>query len=193
MVSWAAVGVGVSMLIRAQLGVSPFDVLNTGVSHVTGWSLGAAFVVNSVALFALGWALGGKLGPACLPGSVAIGVLVNLGLRVLGEQHRLAIRIPLLVGGLVIIAIAISLVVSTELGPGPTEVVMLGLIARGMPIVPARWICDGLPVLVGIALGGSFGVGTIVFVVVMGPMVKYGLRWLGFTPRTAPTDVTAGV
>ena len=46
MVSWAAVGVGVSMLIRAQLGVSPFDVLNTGVSHVTGWSLGAAFVVN---------------------------------------------------------------------------------------------------------------------------------------------------
>jgi uncharacterized membrane protein YczE len=61
---------------------------------------------------------------------------------------------------------------------------MLGLVRRGMPIVPARWISDGTPVVVGAALGGQLGVGTLVFAVAMGPLVKVGLRRLGYTPAT---------
>ncbi len=184
-VSWLLVGVGVPLLLRSALGVSPFDVLNTGVGHQTGWSLGTAFIVDSIVLFTTGWLLGGGLGPACVPGTVVIGVMVNLALRVLPEQHAMAVRIPLLLAGLVIIAVAISLVVTTELGPGPTEVLMLGLIKRGLGIVPARWISDGFPVLLGIALGGSIGVGTVVFVLTMGPMVKFGLRRLHYEPSAS--------
>ena len=72
------------------------------------------------------------------------------------------------------LAVAICLVVTTELGAGPTEVVMLGLINRGMGIVPARWISDGTPLVVGTLLGGAIGPGTLFFALSMGPMVKFG-------------------
>jgi len=167
--------------------VSPFDVLNTGVGNVTGWSLGTAFIVDSIVLFATGRLLGGRLGPACVPGTVVIGLMVNAVLAAIPEQHALASRVAMLAAGLVVIAVAISLVVTTELGPGPTEVLMLGLVHRGMGIVPARWLSDGLPVVLGAALGGSIGVGTVAFVLTMGPMVKFGLRLLGYQPSTRTT------
>ena len=99
-------------------------------------------------------------------------------------------RVPLLVVGIAVIAVAICLVIPTELGPGPTEVLMLGLVARGMRVVPARWISDGLPVVVGAVLGGAIGVGTVLWVLCMGPLVKWGLRRTGYTP---PTIVVADI
>jgi len=102
----------------------------------------------------------------------------------------------LLIGGTLILAVAICLVVSTELGAGPTEVVMLGLMHRGMGIVPARWISDGTPLVVGTLLGGAIGPGTLLFALSMGPMVKFGLRRLHYEPRRhAPvgTDAAFGV
>ncbi|MFN8021055.1 MAG: hypothetical protein U0Q03_05945 [Acidimicrobiales bacterium] len=182
--SWLAVGVGIPMILRAELGASPFDVLNTGVSELTGLSFGVSFVVDSIVFFAAGRLMGARLGWACICGTIVIGPLVDLGLAVLPEQDRLAVRIPLLVAGIAVIAVAICLVIPTELGPGPTEVLMLGLVARGMDVVPARWISDGLPVLVGAVLGGAIGVGTVVWVLCMGPLVKAGLRRLGYTPPT---------
>ena len=184
MLSWLAVGVGIPLILRAELGASPFDVLNTGVSDTTGLSFGMSFIVDSVIFFAAGRLLGARLGWACLAGTLAIGPLVNLGLDLLPEQERLAVRVPLLVVGIAVIAVAICLVIPTELGPGPTEVLMLGLVARGMRVVPARWISDGLPVVVGAVLGGAIGVGTVLWVLCMGPLVKWGLRRMGYTPPT---------
>ena len=180
--SWALVGVGVPLLIRAELGVAPFDVLNTGVREVTGWSLGLAFMVDSVIFFVTGALLGARLGWACAGGTLVIGVLVNLSLSVLPEFTSLVPRVGLLAVGILVIAVAICLVVTTELGPGPTETVMLGLVHRGLGIVPSRWIADGVPLVVGAALGGQIGVGTVVFLLAMGPLVKFGLRRLGYHP-----------
>jgi uncharacterized membrane protein YczE len=184
-VSWVMVGVGVPLLVRSQLGVAPFDVLNTGLNERTGWSFGLCFVLMSAVFFGSGYLLGAKLGWACLGGTLTIGVLVNLVLRVVPERDALAVRVPFLAGGILIIAVAICLVVTTELGPGPTEVLMLGLVNRGVGVVPARWISDGTPLVVGAALGGSLGVGTVAFALGMGPMVKFGLRRLHYTPPVA--------
>ena len=180
--SWVLVAIGVPFLVRSDLGVSPFDVFNTGVSNATGWSFGRCFVVNSVALFLAGRLLGARLGWASLAGTLVIGPAVDVVLATIPEQERLAIRVPLLVLGIAVIAVAICMVVSTDLGAGPTEVVMLGLIHRGLDVVPARWISDGVPVVVGALLGGALGVGTMLFVVTMGPMVKFGLRRVGYEP-----------
>lgn len=186
-VSWLLVGIGVPMLLRAELGVSPFDVLNTGVAEVFGWQLGTAFVVDSVVLYLIGVLLGGRIGPACVPGSIVIGVAVNAVMAVMPAPQALVVRIPLLLGGLLVIAAAITLAVVSDLGPGPTEVFMLGLMHRGVGVVPARWVSDGLPVLVGALLGGALGVGTVVFVLTMGPMVKFGLERLGYRQPLRPT------
>lgn len=180
--SWVGVSIGVPLLIRAELGVAPFDVLNTGVASLTGWSLGVAFVVDACAFYLAGWLLGATLGWACIGGTLVIGPMVNVVLGVLPVQHAIVARLGFFVAGLGIIAVAICLVITTELGAGPSEVFMLGLVVRGMGIVPARWISDGLPLIVGALIGGALGPGTLVFAVSMGPMVKYGLGRLHYQP-----------
>ena len=142
--SWVLVAVGVPMLIRAELGVAPFDVFNTGVSYATGWSLGVCFIVDAMICFFIGFILGVRPGWGSVAGTLSIGPMVNVVLALLAKQHAMVPRLALLIGGTAILAVAICLVVSTELGAGPTEVAMLGLIHRGMGIVPARWISDVL-------------------------------------------------
>lgn len=170
------------MLLRAELGVAPFDVLNTGISTALGWSLGVCFIVDAVAFYAIGRLLGARLGWACLGGTVVIGPMVNLFLGVIPHQTAVPARVGMFAGGIAVIALAICLVITTELGAGPSEVFMLGLIARGMGIVPARWISDGAPLVIGALLGGSLGPGTLVFALCMGPLVKYGLRKMHYEP-----------
>ncbi len=182
-VSWIGVAIGVPMLIRAELGVAPFDVFNTGVSSVTGWSFGVCFIVDALGCYVIGYALGTRIGWASVVGNFVIGPLIDVVLPVLPDDDRLLVRVPLLVGGILVIAVAICLVVSTELGSGPTEVLMLGLMHRGLGVIPARWLSDGVPMMIGVVIGGSIGVGTLVFVLAMGPLVKFGLHRLGYQPR----------
>jgi len=194
--SWVLVAIGVPMLIRAELGVAPFDVLNTGVTEATGWSLGVAFIVNAMIFFTIGTLLGARPGWGSIVGTAVIGPLVDTALRIIPDQRLLLPRMGLFGAGTLIIAVAICLVITTELGAGPTEVVMLGLIRRGMDIVPARWIADGTPLVIGTVLGGAIGVGTVLFALLLGPMVKFGLRRLKYeTRRRVPvgTDAAFGV
>ncbi len=183
MVAWGCIAVGVPLLVRAELGVAPFDVLNTGLSGTAGWSFGTAFVFSAAVLYALGVLLGARMGWASPAGTVVIGPMVNLVLSWIPHSERIAARLPLFVGGTLVIATGICLGIVADFGPGPTEVFMLGLVRRGMGIVTARWVSDGLPMVVGVALGGQLGVGTVLFLVGMGPLVKFGLRVLHFTPR----------
>ena len=88
----------------------------------------------------------------------------------------------MLVVAVVVLAVAVCLVVSTELGAGPSEVLMLGLIARNVPIVAARWIADGVPLVVGAFLGGSVGVATVIFAFLLAPLIKLGLALLHYEP-----------
>ncbi len=188
--SWVGVSIGVPLLIRADLGVAPFDVLNTGVANATGWSLGVAFVVDACVFYLAGWLLGAKLGWACIVGTVIIGPMVNVVLGVLPEPEAMVPRLGFFFAGLLIIAVAICMVITTELGAGPSEVFMLGLVVRGMGIVPARWISDGFPLVVGALIGGALGPGTLVFAMCMGPMVKYGLGRLHYQPARGGTHST---
>jgi len=190
--SWAGIGIGVPMLIRAAIGVAPFDVLNTGVAHRLDISLGLCFILNAVVFYGAGRLLGARLGWACVVGTIVIGPMVNFWLARLPTHHAMVPRLLLYAGGIAIIAVAICLVITTELGAGPSEVFMLGLIHRGMPIVAARWISDGLPLVIGAVIGGAIGVGTLVFAVVMGPLVKLGLRALHYDPtkRNEPAHRT---
>lgn len=184
------------MLIEAQLGVAPFDVFNTGMSETFGWSLGVTFIIDAMIFFAIGLLLGVRPGWGSVGGTIVIGPMINGVLSMVPDQQRLIPRVALLVAGTLILAVAICLVVTTELGAGPTEVVMLGLVNRGMGIVPARWISDGTPLVVGTLLGGALGLGTLTFALTMGPMVKFGLRRLHYQPRRrvpAGTDAAFGV
>jgi uncharacterized membrane protein YczE len=157
-------------------------VLNSGLANRLPGGFALWWTITGLLCFLLGALMGTPPGPASIAGTVVIGPLINIVLGWLPEVDRLLPRLGLMAAGIAVIAVAICLTVSTELGPGPPEVVMLGLVRRGIDVVPARWITDGVPFLLGVVLGGSFGVGTIVFVIAMGTIVKFGLRLLHFQP-----------
>jgi len=191
LLSWVLISIGVPLLVRAGLGVAPFDVLNTGVADVTGLSFGSVFIIDGLLCFAVGAMLGARPGPASWVGGFVIGAMINVSMSLIPEPEALAVRIPMLIGGTLIIAIGICSVISTDLGAGPSEVVMLGLIKHRVGVVVARWVCDGVPMLLGVALGGDLGIGTLVFLISMGPLVKFGLRRLHYVPRgLAAADAT---
>lgn len=181
-VSYVLVAIGVALLVRGDVGVAPFDVLNTGLKDSLGVPFSIAFLMTSAVFYGTGIALGGRTGWASLVGTIVIAPLVEAALAVIPETEALGARVPMFVAGVLLLTVAVCLVISTELGPGPGEVFMLGLIARGLPVTSARWITDGIAFLVGLALGGAVGFGTLVFAFAFGPLVAAGLRLLHYTP-----------
>jgi len=181
-VSYVLIAIGVVLLVRGDVGVSPFDVLNTGLRDALDVPFSIAFLMTAVVFYGTGIALGGRSGWASLIGTIVIAPLIEVAFAVVPETEVLSARIPMFVAGVLIIAIAVCLVISTELGAGPGEVFMLGLIARGVPITSARWITDGIAFLAGLALGGAVGFGTLLFAFAFGPLVATGLRLLRYTP-----------
>lgn len=177
------------MLVRAELGLSPADVLISGVGTTTGWSFGTSFVITAVTLYAVGILLGGRIGWASPLGTVIIGPMIDVVLGQVPEYERLAIRIPLLALGTLTIAAGICLAIVAQFGPGPSEVVQMGLVHRGVGLVLARWIVDGVPIVIGILLGGQIGVGTVIFLVAMGPLITLGLRSMNFVPRVRAAEL----
>jgi uncharacterized membrane protein YczE len=169
-------------MIRARLGVAPTDTFNKGFADTVKINFGLAFIVVSGLMYLIGWALGSLPGIGSIVGSLVIGNVIDVLLRFVDEPTPLTVRAVFYAVGIVFVAVGICLAISTELGPGPSEVVMLGLHRHGLSLVASRWIVDGAQMAVGFLLGGPLGVGTAIFVVVMAPMIKVGLRWLQYSP-----------
>jgi uncharacterized membrane protein YczE len=190
LVAWVLISVGIALLLRADYGVAPIDAFIKGLSDQVGIAFGVVFIAVSASFFAIGWALGSRLGVGSLTGSVFIGPGIDLVMGMLGEQTSVAVRIGMYVAGMIIIAFGICLAISTDLGPGPSEVLMLGVHRKGVPLVASRWIVDGSHLLLALLFRGPIGVGTILFLICMGPMVRLGLSWLRYDP-TPPTPLTS--
>lgn len=165
------VSLGIALMVRAHLGVAPGDVLNTGGSERFGIGVGTMGWVNAGAMTVLAVALRRRPQLGTVLGAIAVGQFVNWYLQVIPEPQSMALRIPMLVAGLAILYPAIAVGVASNLGTGPIELVMLGLHDKGMGMQSARWLIEGLMLAAGILLGGDFGVITIVFVLVTGPVL----------------------
>jgi uncharacterized membrane protein YczE len=181
-IAWPVIALGIALLLDAELGVAPFDVLNTGAARAFDIPFAAAYLVMSIVFFAVGGALGGKLGWGSVIGTFVIGGLLPVCRWLVPAPAAIVPRAAMLVVAVVLLAIAVCLVVSTELGAGPSEVLMLGLIARNVPIVAARWVADGVPILIGVVLGGAAGVGTVILAFLLAPLIKIGLALLHYEP-----------
>lgn len=188
--SFVLVASGVGLLVSAHLGVAPYDVLSTGIVETLDVRFGVAFLIASAVFYGTGMLLGGRTGWASLIGTIVIAPLVEGVLAIVPETERLAGRIPMFVIGVLVLVVGVCLVITTEMGPGPGEVFMLGLVARGITVARARWITDGVALALGAALGGAVGVGTIVFAFAFGPLVAGGLRALRYS---APVNVADAV
>ncbi|MDA2968016.1 MAG: hypothetical protein O3B91_10910 [Actinomycetota bacterium] len=188
-------GTGISMMVSAHLGVAPADVLSTGGAKqlnigvgTMGWISGALFTLFAIAV---------KRPPnwGTLIGTVLVGQVVNIVLPLMPEPELMIWRVVMMVVGMALLYSAISVGVATTLGTGPMELLMLGLNDKGLSMQVGRWGIEGAVVTAGILLGGQIGIGTILFVILTGPVLARTLppmvRFMGTDVIQQPTGIDA--
>ncbi len=159
------------MLVLAGLGLDPWDVLHQGLSRTFGLAIGTWAIIVSV-LALIGWrALRQRLGVGTITNAILIGVVMDIMLSLVHPPHALAARIALLVGGVVLNGIATGLYIGAGLGPGPRDGLSTGIVARGgysMRVV--RTSIELTVLLTGFLLGGTVGIGTVLYALAIGPI-----------------------
>jgi uncharacterized membrane protein YczE len=178
-------GFAIAMMIRAALGISPWDVLSQGIVFHTG--LNYAVVTNVVgALVLLLWIpIRQRPGIGTVVNVLTIGPSIEVGLWMLPTPSDLLPRILLLAGGLALLAIATGLYIGARFGPGPRDGLMTGIHKKfGWPIWAVRTAIEVTVLAIGWLLGGNVGVGTLAFALLIGPMVNITLPLLR-VPETA--------
>lgn len=165
-------GVSIQFQLASALGNQPWSVLDQGVARHTGLTVGIV-VVAVAALVLLCWIpLRQRPGLGTIANLLIIGPAVDATALVLPPPHGLPLRVAYLLVGIVLCAAATGLYIGARFGPGPRDGLMTGLAKRGLSIRLARTMIEVCVVVVGILLGGTFGVGTILFALTIGPLAQ---------------------
>lgn len=172
-------GFSIAMMLRAGIGVSPWDVLSQGLMVQTGLPFG--LITNAVgALVLLLWIpIRQKPGIGTVVNVLLIGPSIEVGLWLIPAQTTLALQVALFAGGLALYAIATGLYIGGRFGPGPRDGLMTGIHHRwGWKIWIVRTSIEIVVLALGWLLGGTVGVGTLAFALLIGPMVNVTLPLL---------------
>ncbi|GAA1004812.1 hypothetical protein Q7689_10595 [Nocardiopsis tropica] len=185
-------GLSGALLVHSELGSMPWDVLHQGLARQTGLSIGTWSVLVGALLMLLWIPLRQKPGLGTLSNVVVVGMTVDLFLWLLPGTDSLMARVGLLVLGVLVCAIATGCYIGAGLGPGPRDGLMTGLAARGWSVRLARTVIEVSVVVTGVLLGGTVGVGTVVFAVAIGPLAQLFLPLLRMPDETPETPVPQG-
>lgn len=176
-------GLGLALMVIADLGLSPWDVLHQGISRRTGIPIGTVVIITGFAVLLLWIPLRERIGIGTIANAIVIGLVLDGALLFLPETlNGLVLRWLALLGGVVIVAIGSGFYIGAGLGPGPRDGLMTGLAKRGISIAWARAGIEIAVLVVGWTLGGTVGIGTVIFAFGMGPLVQYFLRRLSIIP-----------
>jgi uncharacterized membrane protein YczE len=176
-------GTGVALIVDADIGLAPWDVLHKGISRHTGIGVGTVIIIVGFALLALWIPLRVRPGLGTILNAVLIGGTVNVVLPHLPEPDNFALQLVEMAAGVVAFGIGTALYIGAGLGPGPRDGLMTGIAARGYSL---RLVRTGIEITVlatGWVLGGSVGLGTAVFALSIGPIVHHFLGVFGMRTR----------
>ena len=185
---------GTVMTLRANIGLSPWDVLSDGIRLRTVLTFGMAVIAIGVVLVIASAVGGVKPGIGTIANMILIGVFADLMLATkIGVglmDGPLVWRVLLNLGGIATIGLGSALYIGAELGAGPRDSLMVLLSRKAkLRIGWARAIIEGTALLAGIALGGTAGIGTALFAIGIGPAVDTAFRLFGMEVRPkVPAD-----
>jgi uncharacterized membrane protein YczE len=192
----ALYGASMALIIRSTLGNMPWDVLHQGLAERTGATIGVVSIAVG-ALVLLAWIpLRQRPGLGTVSNVVVIGVAVDATLALVPAPDPMVVRVTLLVAGVLLNAVATAAYIGVHLGPGPRDGLMTGLVRRtGGSVRLVRTSIEVAVVLTGWLLGGTLGVGTVVYALAIGPLVQVLLPRLSVglpvSPASRPTRPTA--
>lgn len=177
-------GFSTALMLRADLGLNPWDVFHQGLFEQVGGSFGTVVIGVGAAVMLLWIPLRQRPGFGTIANMVVIGIAADLSLALLPEPESLPVRAAWLVSGIVLNGIAGGAYIGAALGPGPRDGLMTGLAARtGWPLRRVRTGIEVAVLAVGVVLGGTIGVGTIFYAVAIGPLVHFFLDRLTVEKR----------
>lgn len=184
----ALYGLSIAVLIRSELGVMPWSVLDQGISRSTGISVGTSTIVVGALVLLVWIPLRQRPGVGTVSNVVVIGLALDASLALLPGADSLALRLALVPLGIVLNAVATAAYIGARLGPGPRDGLMTGLVRRtGGSVRRVRTTIEVVVVLAGVLLGGTLGVATVLYAVGIGPLVQALLPRLERLPQ-ARTD-----
>ena len=170
-------GFGITLFLRANLGLAPWDIFHKGLSKKLDISIGLVIVGVGLLLLLLWIPLRQRPGVGTVLNALEIGFVVNLTKPLVGEPDQLVMRTLMVIAGVLVIALGSALYIGAGLGSGPRDGLMLGLSKRSIAgrqisIRLARTVIELTVMVAGLFLGGSIGVGTLIFMFGIGPLVQ---------------------
>jgi len=188
-------GFGITLFLRANLGLAPWDIFHKGLSEKFGISIGLVIQGVGLLLLVLWIPLRQRPGVGTILNAVEIGLVVNLTKPLIGEPDQLVIRALMVIAGVLVVGIGSALYIGAGLGSGPRAGLMLGLSKRSIAgrqisIRVARTAVELTVMVAGIFLGGTVGIGTVIFMFGIGPLVqlilpRFEMRLASDRPKSA--------
>ena len=186
-VGLALYGVSLAFVLRAGLGLAPWDVLHQGLAEHLDATVGQMVIAVSFVVLLLWIPLRERPGFGTFANAVLVGVFVDLTLLVLDPAQAWPARVLLLLGGVLLNGLATALYIGASLGPGPRDGLMTGLVRRtGRSVRLVRTVIEVTVLVVGFLLGGTVGVGTLLYAFAIGPVAHALLPLLTITPSPEP-------
>ncbi|MCP3996816.1 MAG: hypothetical protein GY722_17405 [bacterium] len=183
-------GIGIALMVLADLGLSPWQVFHQGVSERISLAMGTVVILTGIVVLLAWIPLRERFGLGTILNVALIGNVLNLALLVLPDSlDSLPARWLAMLGGVVLIGIGSGLYIGAGMGPGPRDGLMTGLARRGLHIGAVRAALEVSVLVVGWLLGGTVGAGTLAFAALIGPLVAFFLPRM--TVRLAETAVPA--
>jgi len=184
-------GTGVALMIDADLGLAPWDVLHQGIAKHTGLGIGTAAIIVGFVVLLLWLPLKERYGLGTLCNVILIGLTINVLLDVLPEHPPMGVRVAFLVVGTFMFGPGSGFYIGVRLGPGPRDGLMTALAARGHSVRVVRTVIEVTVLVIGFALGGTVGLGTLLFAFSIGPNVHFWLERLALEHPEPETMIGA--
>jgi uncharacterized membrane protein YczE len=179
-------GLGIALMVRADLGLAPWDVLHQGVSEHTGIPIGTVGILVGVVVLLAWIPLGERFGLGTVCNVLLIGTTIDLVLLVLPEHPALPLRIAYLLVGIFLFGPGSGFYIGVGLGAGPRDGLMTALARRRHSVRVVRTAIELVALSLGWVLGGSVGIGTLLFALTIGPNVHFFLDRLALVPLRPP-------
>jgi uncharacterized membrane protein YczE len=189
-------GVGIALMVRADLGLAPWDVLHQGIAERTGIAIGTVTILTGLVVLLLWLPIRERPGLGTVLNVLVIGLVVDATLAVVPAPGALWLRVGFLAAGIFAFGPGSGLYIGSGLGPGPRDGLMTGLARRGRSVRAVRTVIELAALAIGAALGGSIGIGTVAFALTVGPNVHWFLDRMTLPEprprREAPDDLPPG-
>jgi uncharacterized membrane protein YczE len=170
-------GFAAAMMLKASLGVDPWTVFAEGLHVTWGWGFGWIVVISSGVVLLLWIPLRQMPGLGTVLNALLVGPSMEVGLALVDAPEVLVHKIVLFAAGLLMMGIASGFYIGAGFGPGPRDGLMVGINARfGWPLWAARTTVEVIVLSIGWFLGGTVGVGTVIFALMIGPLAQRAIK-----------------